>query len=348
MRVCFIGLERNQSRWNKALAHLELLESPECFVAIRPKEPLFLNDEAFPVEPGQVQFCMACGVDAHEFLTVYEDTLDVEYVERHLDCKVYRGWAVTDEFDVARISPETAIQAAPHDIEFVNGTALLETDEKAQMAASKYGLHVYLAYENWFRGVWHKRFVDKYVGYFMRHMTLGECGSSLAHLRVLERQVADRIPIQFVFEDDARPVVDFLDPVLAKIEALDAIGERWDLILLHSVKYDLIPEQESRVDGLFIAGHRKVTDAYCMSLRGAQKICRSGYRYCLFPFDDFLPALYSHHPRKDLALLPCIANIKEFKAYTFPDDANMSIISEESLVSGNNVSPCLFGDHGVT
>ena len=56
-----------------------------------------------------------------------------------------------------------------------------------------------------------------YVDFFNRHMALGEMGASLSHYRVAERAHAERLALQVVFEDDARPTASALPSLLDEV-----------------------------------------------------------------------------------------------------------------------------------
>jgi hypothetical protein len=59
------------------------------------------------------------------------------------------------------------------------------------------------------------------------------------------------------------------------------------------------------------AGHRKVTDCYLLTAAGARKLAGCGFRDCVLPVDDFLPAVHvaSTHPRADVMALPCVRKV---------------------------------------
>jgi GR25 family glycosyltransferase involved in LPS biosynthesis len=235
---------------------------------------------------------------------------------------VYRGWAITEVEDVFRIAPELKEQGL--------------SDSEA-----------WIAYEKML-SCWGRDHKDKYVDFFNRHMTLGECGSTLSHLSVCEAAARDNIDVQIIFEDDGRPTPATFPALIEQIEAMEGLDIDWDLIYLRSVKYDLRPEQRVEGTRLVRAAHRKCVDAYVVSARGAKKIAEAGLRDSMFPIDDFLPALHAHHPRPDVRRLPCVTAVTEgmggLVAFAFPEGD--FVCELEATDSDNNSSPCVVGDHG--
>ena len=350
--VRFISLRRNAGRWAAAAAHAATLDGGSM--------------ESDTNAGGKVDVQMFEGTDAHAHKALLASG-GLDAVEKELRCRVYRGWPICDEDDVRRILADA-------------GQATGDDGDGAASEAAPTGLELWLAYEGWFKRRWYKRLAQKYCDYFNRHMTLGECGSSLAHLRVAEAAAeaegAAARDVTVVFEDDSRPVPGVLPVLFAQIDALERRGIAWDLIYIASTKYDRAPEPpagDEKIAGdaaaacvdagadaaslppliLVKAGHRKVCAAYALSRRGARKIATSGYRECLFPIDDFLPALHSTHPRVDVMVLDCVLKARGgdggFAAFAFPDNSLAPLRADATngkLVSDNNCSPCVLGDHG--
>mmetsp|Transcript_16053 Transcript_16053/g.20562 ORF Transcript_16053/g.20562 Transcript_16053/m.20562 type:complete len:402 (-) Transcript_16053:1847-3052(-) len=376
LRICCISLRRNCTRWNKSKSYLTtnlFANVDDALVTIYAKDDeryLFQNDSETGFDSSlvlsdksstacvgngvsvahqwktNIEFYMVDGVDAHRYKAEFLEHRDLKRIEKALHFKAYENWSICSEWDVVKADPDTAIRVIQ--AEQPELLTQLQKDQNlnvAEYAAEKFGIQVWLAYERWF-STWYKRHRIKYVEYFNRHMTLGECGSSLAHLRLIERQVRDQVAYQLIFEDDARPSKEALPILLKEIYYLQKLHEPWDLIFLHSVKYEPVEEKPGPSPNLKIAVHRKITDAYCLSLAAAEKISNSGFRQCLFPFDDFLPALFSHHPRPDIRRLDCVKTVT-LVAYTFPDNMALSTVAaEEAQYSDNNVSPAIYGDHG--
>lgn len=285
-----------------------------------------------------IQVEMFAGVDAHAHKVLLPD---LSAIEEQLGAKVYRGWAITETCDVLR--------------------ALHLREDTPEVQA-------WIEYENLYLRNWQRSYGSRYIDYFNRHMTLGECGSTLSHLSVIEKAHRDNVSVQVIFEDDARPHSFTVPLLMHQILQLENQGIEWDLIYLRSSKYSLA--EEISVPGTILtrAGHRKCVDAYAVSKAGATKIAQCGFRDSLFPIDDFIPALHSFYPRADIRSLPCVRVITDnggLAAFAFPTFvpasfepelcAQLGIKNLETLTicdlmqtdSDNNKSPCVIGDHGV-
>ncbi|CAE7719662.1 CERCAM, partial [Symbiodinium sp. CCMP2456] len=127
----------------------------------------------------------------------------------------------------------------------------------------------------------------------------------LSHFRLWQKALRCDLDVCIVFEDDARPTADGLRRFQAEVDCLTSLGVPWDLVYLHSSLYSKSEEPKLEGCNLLFAGHRKWAGAYALSRRGLQKLTSSGYENCIFPVDDFLPALHSFHPRPDVRELPC-------------------------------------------
>lgn len=310
--------------------------------------------------PAWLDFAMHEGVDGK----LYADLIDAEAtaaaasrdeafdppkedqvaaVEAAMGCRLYRGWPVCETEDVQRVFA-MADGAVP------DGVA----EDDASPALSPRGeARLWDLYFQWFSD-WPRHRARPYIDFHCRHLTLGEVGAALAHVQLIDRAVEDGVDAHVFFEDDARPLPDAVQKLLAEVAALERSGFAWDLIYLRASLYSQTPEQplaDEAVAGscLFRARHRKVTDAYCLSRRGLARIAASGYRHCLFAFDDFLPSLHSEHPRRDVMRLPCVRAARcddegGFVGLSFGED----VLSEVARTgSETNMSPCVIGDHGT-
>jgi hypothetical protein len=208
----------------------------------------------------------------------------VTALEAAADCTVYRGWPITEVDDVRRCYPALSDPAAVGDAE------------------------AWIRYERSCHAAWRPDRCRLYIDFFHRHLTHGDVGAALSHLRVAERAHAEGLALQVVLEDDVRLTPRAMPELLREVNALGAAGVAWDLIYLHSSHYGRRPELAVHPSSsLRHAGHRKVCHAYALSRSGAAKLARSGFRASVFPVDDFLPCLHGDgHPRDDLMALPCV------------------------------------------
>ena len=239
----------------------------------------------------------ALAEDRHEG----EGALDA--LERGAGITIYRDWPITEVEDVRRAYPRLANRS---DVE------------------------AWVGYERAVAKAWRGDRARLYVDFFMRHLTLGDIGAAVSHVRLLEHAHSQGVELQLVFEDDARPTAAALPALEREVALLEEEGVGWDLIYLHSAQY--CRGEEPLVhprSALRVAGHRKVCHAYAVSRRGLSRLTACGMRDSMLPIDDLLPALHSVHPRDDVMALPCVRAGRgdggdgggPFVALTFPDDA---------------------------
>lgn len=266
----------------------------------------------------------------------------VASVEAAMSCGLYRSWPVCETEDVQRV------------FAIADGAVseFSAADDAAPVLSPRGEARLWDLYFQWFSD-WPRHRARPYIDFHCRHLTLGEVGAALAHVQLIDRAVEDGVDAHIFFEDDARPLPDAVSKLVTEIGLLEQSGFAWDLIYLRASLYSQTPEQpladEVAGSRLFRARHRKVTDAYCLSRRGLARIAASGYRRCLFAFDDFLPSLHSEHPRQDVMCLPCVRAARcddegGFVGLSFGDD----VLSEVARTgSETNMSPCIIGDHGT-
>ena len=93
----------------------------------------------------------------------------IDALEARTGCRVYRGWPIQEVSDVQRCYPQLA--------------ELPETQ-------------AWLEYERCFSRAWRRDRARLYVDFFCRHLTLGDVGAALSHLRVAERAHAEGLQLQ--------------------------------------------------------------------------------------------------------------------------------------------------------
>mmetsp|Transcript_220 Transcript_220/g.998 ORF Transcript_220/g.998 Transcript_220/m.998 type:complete len:250 (-) Transcript_220:37-786(-) len=246
-----------------------------------------------------------------------------------MGCRIYRGWPVCETEDVLRI------------------LAAGGEEDVAELSEVK----AWERYRAWFSD-WPRERAMAYIDFHCRHVTLGEIGAALSHWHLIQEACLDGVDWMVVFEDDARPFPEALPRLQEEIALLARHGFDWDLIYIRASVYSKAPEaplDEVPGSSLFWARHRKVTDAYCLSRRGLARIAASGFSDSLIAFDEFLPALHSEHPRRDVMRLPCVERARGgdeggFVGLSF----GAAVLSEVARVgSETNLSPCVLGDHGA-
>lgn len=278
------------------------------------------------VVPPELVHCIDifAGTDARAHLpAVGAGEEAIRALERALGCTIYRGWPITEVDDVRRCFPA--------------GRA--SSDAEA-----------WIAYERAINKLWKADRARLFIDFFFRHMTIGDVGACLAHLRLAERARAEGCSLQLIVEDDCRLTPGAVPALLAEVAALDGVGIEWDIIYLQSTHYGRRPEAPVHASStLLYAGHRKAHMCYALSTSGARKIAEAGLRDALLPYDEWLPALHSCHPRLDVMALPsvrkgrgelaaddadeaggtgagatCVSGAP-FVALTFPDDAGLCV-----------------------
>ncbi|WP_406029137.1 glycosyltransferase family 25 protein [Nocardioides sp. NBC_00850] len=132
--------------------------------------------------------------------------------------------------------------------------------------------------------------------WFSRPLKWGEVGCSLAHIACWEDFVRSGEQEAIFLEDDAQPIPSFAND-LQQILA-EARRHRFDLIYLGRV-----PQAPDRADHgrLVDPGYSHCTYSYVLSASGARKLLAMEPWRDLIPVDEFLPATYTQHPRRDVA-----------------------------------------------
>ena len=127
----------------------------------------------------------------------------VAALEAATGCTVYRGWPITEVRDVRRCYASLSPQLS---------------DAEAWMA-----------YERKVAAAWRSDRSRLYLDFFLRHLTLGDVGAALSHLRVAERGHAEGLSLQVVFEDDVRPSAEALPALLRQVQLLREARSSRDL-----------------------------------------------------------------------------------------------------------------------
>ena len=112
------------------------------------------------------RFDMFAGTDAS---AAARGESPIDALEARTGCRVYRGWPIQEVSDVRRCYPQLA--------------ELPETQ-------------AWLEYERCFSRAWRRDRARLYVDFFCRHLTLGDVGAALSHLRVAERAHAEGLQLQ--------------------------------------------------------------------------------------------------------------------------------------------------------
>lgn len=134
-----------------------------------------------------------------------------------------------------------------------------------------------------------------------RNLKRGEVDCFLSHVECWEDAAQRRDKRFHIFlEDDALLPAEGLPALLQHATKLGHLDIEWDLLYLG--REPLEPDR-GRIDDFILPGYSYCTFAYALSDRGIGKLLRYDPRRCVMPVDEFLPATYLVHPRRDIANL---------------------------------------------
>jgi collagen beta-1,O-galactosyltransferase len=168
--------------------------------------------------------------------------------------------------------------------------------------------------------------------WWSRHLKLGEVGCSLAHLSIWELARKENLNSVLILEDDVFFDVDFQKKYKQYMDILET-KTSWDLFYLG--RYRLPYSDDYFENDIVIPGYSHCTYAYALSKKGIKKILGCDFHCNLIPVDEFLPALYTNHPRKDIReLYP-----KIMEAYALINDI---VFQEDKNIAGSDTEDSNF------
>ena len=128
-----------------------------------------------------------------------------------------------------------------------------------------------------------------------RDMTIGEFGCVVSHMKTWGRCYHENVNPILILEQDFVPLFDLNWSIFNEIENYD-----WDVILLG--RKPLAKDTEIGLNYFVKPGYSYQAHAYILSKSGLKKIKENikTLMNSLIPTDEFLPALYSKHPRPDI------------------------------------------------
>ncbi|HEX5116290.1 MAG TPA: glycosyltransferase family 25 protein [Pseudonocardiaceae bacterium] len=131
--------------------------------------------------------------------------------------------------------------------------------------------------------------------WWSRPLKYGEIGCALAHLACWQDAARNGAePLILVLEDDAVLPPTFLGDLLGGLERLT---EPFDLLYLGREPL----EQDHPVAGGFVSpGYSHCTFAYLLARPALDLLLAARLDQAIVPVDEFLPAMYTDHPRADL------------------------------------------------
>lgn len=134
-----------------------------------------------------------------------------------------------------------------------------------------------------------------------RPVTVGEAGLTLSKIYIWQHAYQRGYKNILILEDDFNPISNIDWSVFNELEEYD-----YDLIYLSRILQDVHPGVKDQRVGLknFVKpGYSYQTHAYILSQSGIKKLVETNVpvlKQNLLPADEFLPATYTSHPRKDL------------------------------------------------
>jgi glycosyl transferase family 25 len=198
--------------------------------------------------------------------------------------------------NIASLMDRLSVLTVPNTTEFeiingVDGKSLLNTAENRE----RYGVSLY---EDWNIGgtqwMWN------------RNVTVGEAGGVCSHIKIWEDAHTMGYDNILVLEDDFQPTTEFNWESFSELSKYD-----WDIAFLSR----LLQGQLSGIFGIDIydseigleswvkPGYSYQTHAYVVSKSGLNKIIKDHLptlKNNIIVSDEFLPATYTVHPRKDI------------------------------------------------
>lgn len=130
-----------------------------------------------------------------------------------------------------------------------------------------------------------------------RSLKFGEIACALNHLACWEHALR-KTDIALIFEDDA--IVKDWTQVNQALDAIEILDPTWDFLYLGRERID--PDVEIAFDTDFVRpGYCFCTYSYAVSAMGIQKLLSYNFRTIIMPVDEFLPATFVKHPRKDVS-----------------------------------------------
>ena len=162
--------------------------------------------------------------------------------------------------------------------------------------------------------------------WWARPLKLGEIGCSLAHFSIWKLASKENLNKVLILEDDVFFDAGFQKKLEHYLNIIE-VKTFWDLFYLG--RFRLSYPDEHFGNGIVIPGYSHCTYAYMLSKKGIQKILKYNFHRNLIPVDEFLPALYTNHPRKDIRkLYP-----KSIEAYALIEDI---VFQEDKNIAGSD------------
>lgn len=134
--------------------------------------------------------------------------------------------------------------------------------------------------------------------WWSRNLKLGEIGCTLAHLACWRHAVENGDePYVLILEDDADLPPEFIDRLAASLKQAEHNAPGFGLLYLG--RFPLEPDQPL-TPGLVRPGYSHCTFSYLVPRVALSLVLKADLERAVIPIDEFLPALYLDHPRRDV------------------------------------------------
>ncbi|WP_067510749.1 glycosyltransferase family 25 protein [Nocardia puris] len=141
--------------------------------------------------------------------------------------------------------------------------------------------------------------IDSDNPWWNRPLKYGEIGCTLAHLACWNHaEKHSAAPYTLILEDDATLPPEFAPRLLQTLNLIDEVDIAFDMLYLGR---DLLrPETPTPVPGIVHPGYSHCSYAYLLTRSGLRTALSTELTEAIVPVDEFLPALYTPHPRPDV------------------------------------------------
>jgi glycosyl transferase family 25 len=133
--------------------------------------------------------------------------------------------------------------------------------------------------------------------YWERNLTYGEIGCTLSHLACWEHAMTTSASVFLILEDDVTIPPRFTERLASGLAEITS--RHPDTGLVYLLRRPLGTDQEL-FPGVVAPGFSYWTCGYVLIREAAHLILEADVRRSLVPVDEFLPAMYTDHPRKDV------------------------------------------------
>lgn len=173
----------------------------------------------------------------------------------------------------------------------VNGRELFATQE----GRDAYGISFY---ENW-------KLEDSFNSWWTRNVTTGEAGGICSHIAIWEDAYKNGYENILILEDDFEPITELPWEYFDEVSDYD-----WDIAFLSRILQSMVSsdvvDYKIGKDNWVRPGYSYQTHCYVLNKSGIKKLVETNLpilKKNIIVSDEFLPATYSLHPRRDIQQL---------------------------------------------